>query len=63
MCGLPMLAAKNSRKHTLARSPAAATSAGTWPCGVVTGTRLEFMLKAPAELCGITRAVPRGASV
>jgi hypothetical protein len=58
-----MLAAKNSRKRIEARSPAAVTSAGIWPCGVVTGTRLQFMLMAPAKRCEITvRAVPHGVS-
>jgi hypothetical protein len=36
-----MLAAKNSRKRIEARSLAAVTSAGIWPCGVVNGTRLQ----------------------
>jgi hypothetical protein len=72
-----MLATKNSTKRIDARSAAAEISAGsscepigtsgrdagTWPCNMVEGTDLEFMLKAPAERCGIrARAVRRGAS-
>jgi hypothetical protein len=38
-------------------------NAGTWPCAVVNGTRIEFMPKAPAERCEITvRAVPHRGS-
>jgi hypothetical protein len=62
VCGLRMLAAKNSRKRIEALSPAL-TSAGTWPRAVANGIRLEFTPKAPAERCGIiARAVRRDGS-
>ena len=64
LCGLRMLAAKNSRKRIKARSPAAAPSAGSRLCAEVTCNMLLFMMQAPAERCGIAaRAVHRDVSL
>jgi hypothetical protein len=56
--------AKNSRKRIEARSPAAATSAGSRFCAEVTCNMLLFTMQAPAERCGIAaRAVHRDVSL